>query len=765
MMQEEEEEDEVLTTEERMNNISLRTQPTDQQSGMLCVDGNNYEYTNYDNRIIDQSKVSSTFNQQQTQLLRWYQQLIDIHSPMGDGRRSTPATTDFATMVVTVSLHYEQLQKEYRTLLDLLVTAPSDDEDAATAIGMASSSTTKEAWKVEEDHETLARNTGASTISTESLDPLSAFVQEEDEKVNRERMIRESYQREKKANRSQSHHKQAYHYVPDEPQDPNDPSYIMANASAYIQLILKDLYRLPSPHSSNTKHTLSSTSSVDSGNVHNNTIPLQGRMQQLQSILYIFAISHPNVGYMQGMHEIASYCLYVVEKEMMDVPAVTLPTDRDTPNSISNNSSTNIEALAYWFTEQILMSLYIAYDVPVPLMTNTMPTLSTIGSSRQPPRMVSNTNQLLQMSNRILQGFVLIDPSLYTALQQSSVSASIPYQLIFTKWVRLLFGREITPTTTSTTTGTYIDPDTNSNTNMNHMQQEMSHADIVIYLWDILLDASYRMSQKTQLYQHQNSTQTTGTTILSPIQVVAEYFCAARLWHHKYTILHLQQHSSTTTNNYLLHWLMNVPPESIHQLQNIVVRMNYMIDHQYDNIYSPGSSSYQTNNYKLPPFYPVSAETYAMIQPQSNSSPLPHSNNVPSLQQSTSSRYHPLWDVSTFGSAGSDIDKDSIIGGSQSFLHTAAAAFSGATSSTSVSDPLLAPSLSAFAETISAKTQSIQKLLTKEWEQVRAHLHQDNVQEQPSSIGGDRHSVNHASATTHSQQYNLYNLDYYNNGM
>jgi hypothetical protein len=135
------------------------------------------------------------------------------------------------------------------------------------------------------------------------------------------------------------------------------------------------------------------------------------------------------------------------------------------------------------------------------------------------------------------------------------------------------------------------------------------------------------------------------------------------------------------------------------------------------------------------------------------------SHSQRSTQATTTSRIHPLWDTSTCTNAD---NTSSDIGGSTSFLHSAAAALADATSSSSLLLDPSAPSLTAFAETITAKTQSIQKLFVKEWEQVRAHLQQQDFLPPHQSVELDGADCTEASAT-HSQQSSLYNLDYYNN--
>jgi hypothetical protein len=531
-------------------------------------------------------------------------------------------------------------------------------------------------------------------------------------------MIHENYQRDKlrriQDNKSRGGQTQRQ-YIPDEPQDLNDPKIVKANANAYLQLIMKDLKRLSSPYQLTLEPTVeaaTSSPSTTTTTYTDNNLNDQPRMQQLKAMLYLFAISHPDAGYIQGMHEIASYCLYIVEIENEGTVA---------------NSSIFVQALSYWFTKQILTSLYIAYDVTIEndFTKNNKQTgnnyINNAVITRQPK--ISN-NQLLQMSNRIVQYMARFDPMLYTTLQ-STLSSSIPYQLIFTKWIRLLFGREVI----ASMTDSFLN---NSNNGSTDITTKLSHVDTVIFLWDELFDAVAKISHK----QHEQQI----TTDMSPLQIVAEYYCVARLWHHKYTIEHLQQHSATG-NNYLLHWFMNIPPESVQQVQFIVQRMNYIIQRQYNLNLTDGSKDI------LPQFHAIPSEILAMTNRPSS---IPSYPSDKSSTTSTISGMNSIWDAAPANSNS--------MGGPLSFLHNAAAIITSSDPTTTTK------AFSSLTETIAAKTQSIQKLIAKEWEQVQSQIHLDNNPLFDTNIDDVNAKARNYSSSVQDSQ-GLYNLNYYEGGM
>jgi hypothetical protein len=158
-----------------------------------------------------------------------------------------------------------------------------------------------------------------------------------------------------------------------------------------LVIIEKDLNRLPHP-----------TQAGQPGSPSQNSLPQEERITSLKDILYIYAQEHPEMGYRQGMHEIASYILFLLELEQADYP------DHPLFNPILPTS--------FALLERTLDQLRTAYDASV-------------------------EESLQQMSHSILGKIHQNDPALFHHLINSP---SIPPPPIYcTRWVRLLFSREV----------------------------------------------------------------------------------------------------------------------------------------------------------------------------------------------------------------------------------------------------------------------------------------------------------------------------------
>ena len=154
----------------------------------------------------------------------------------------------------------------------------------------------------------------------------------------------------------------------------------------FLQIIDKDLNRLPDPDQ-----------------VHGTSVCTDFRREILRQVLYIFACRHaPEPGYQQGMHEIASYLLYALELDGCGAPVAAASAD------------------TYHMLETVLEQIQPAFDVTADPATNKSP--------------------LEQMSIRILQVVAQHDAHLH----QKIMGLGVPPQLIFTKWIRLLYSREVT---------------------------------------------------------------------------------------------------------------------------------------------------------------------------------------------------------------------------------------------------------------------------------------------------------------------------------
>jgi len=174
--------------------------------------------------------------------------------------------------------------------------------------------------------------------------------------------------------------------------------------------------------------------------------------EKLSNILFIYARSHPDLSYRQGMHELAAPLLYVIQS------------DCDTFSALVNNFPTNVEDdlireakadLDKTVPGELFNRSYIeadTYSLFEALMEGQLSDWYRTGQSRhdalskmdrgQPwsrPQDRTTGNMLVSNLNNIHD--VLLkrhDPALYTRLEKMEIFP----QIYGIRWLRLLFGRE-----------------------------------------------------------------------------------------------------------------------------------------------------------------------------------------------------------------------------------------------------------------------------------------------------------------------------------
>ena len=137
------------------------------------------------------------------------------------------------------------------------------------------------------------------------------------------------------------------------------------------------------------------------------------RSTRLTEMLQIYAHQNPHIGYRQGMHEISSYLLLVIEMDLFDQESqqreVTSLLD---PNYIAHD--------AYYMLLAIMNQLGPAYDVK-------------INTGAESP--------MEQMAQSILAK--IRDVANDKSLHQHLLSLNGPPELYRTRWVRLMFSRKV----------------------------------------------------------------------------------------------------------------------------------------------------------------------------------------------------------------------------------------------------------------------------------------------------------------------------------
>jgi hypothetical protein len=378
------------------------------------------------------------------------------------------------------------------------------------------------------------------------LDPLTAMVQELDQATLRDQEIERQYHHRRTMGGKSGGHRNhratatAANVVDETPDE----------AAAYRELITKDLHRLaPIIVTSSTGKTVRDE--------HADRLVILGRL------LLLYSLEHKG-GYLQGMHEIASFVLHFVS-ESMEITDDVDHGDQDDTATASTTTADHAEADAYLLTCHILQSLTAAYDLE--------PTVSVLYQSKRILHLLSN----------------LSPPELYNTLHRHDTAHMIPFQLIFTKWIRLLFGREIGG------------PDMTNNIGM---------------VWD-------------------------GLFAVGNLQKAAEALAAARLWHYGHQIISLGHHHQGGHHHGdgeedLMHYCMNMPViDDPRDIQIWLRRMRVLLQLEPN-----------TPDLQLPPFVVPSPPQHVpfSFQPQSLHQQLLHPQQQP-MQTTTMST--SLWDNPT----------------------------------------------------------------------------------------------------------------------
>ncbi|KAL3899100.1 MAG: hypothetical protein SGARI_006532, partial [Bacillariaceae sp.] len=153
----------------------------------------------------------------------------------------------------------------------------------------------------EGDNQAAAAPDATNNNSAAMLDPLTAMVMEQEAQETRKAELYLKYRKER-ARMKRGLHVEAR--VIEGESDEVD--------RASLVIIEKDLKRLP--HPTEEKNANGSVSPRD------NTPEHEARITSLREVLYLYAQEHPDIGYRQGMHEIASYLLFVLELEHQEHP-------------------------------------------------------------------------------------------------------------------------------------------------------------------------------------------------------------------------------------------------------------------------------------------------------------------------------------------------------------------------------------------------------------------------------------------------------------
>jgi hypothetical protein len=177
-----------------------------------------------------------------------------------------------------------------------------------------------------------------------------------------------------------------------------------------LGLIEKDLARLPPEH-----HTYHHSRKNFGRQGEEASFPTSAmeRSTRLTEMLQIFAQQNPHIGYRQGMHEISSYLLLVIEMDLFDLESQ----QRE--------------------REQLLDPNYIAHDT----YTMFLAVMSQLGPAYDVKINQGAESPMEHMAQSILSK--IRNTANEKALHQHLLSLNCPPELYCTRWVRLMFSREV----------------------------------------------------------------------------------------------------------------------------------------------------------------------------------------------------------------------------------------------------------------------------------------------------------------------------------
>ena len=267
-------------------------------------------------------------------------------------------------------------------------------------------------------------------------------------------------------------------------------------------MIEKDLKRLqPDHHTYHHSRRNFQSQQIQGGEI-NFEETVQERTDRLTEILQLYALEHPEIGYRQGMHEIASYLMLVIEMDLFD--------QESQQQQFENNDLLVDEFLkhdTYHMLSCIMGSLGRAYDVK----------MSTTASNIESPMEVMARSILHKIRD------IASDGTLYRHLQ----SLHCPPELYCTRWVRLMFSREVKGWRN------------------------------VLLLWDVFLDLISKVPLRSMRKERYTRPGVTPPLQLGDfsLMLVLEASAASMILLQRASLL-----SADNDTNDSIHTLMNVPP-------------------------------------------------------------------------------------------------------------------------------------------------------------------------------------------------------------
>lgn len=187
-----------------------------------------------------------------------------------------------------------------------------------------------------------------------------------------------------------------------------------------MEVIAKDLNRLDDEHNQYFHSRLNwhlHTSCNDTNAPFE--VSHQRRDAILSDILHTYAKEHEDIGYQQGMHEIASYLLFAYEMDLFDIETSYLGNEDDLKLFAGILDADFMMHDVYWMLERVMQMLHEAYeDTPISVLEG----------------MDVHDCAILSKLKYVARGRDLYD---------QVHGYQIEPQLYSTRWFRLMFAREV----------------------------------------------------------------------------------------------------------------------------------------------------------------------------------------------------------------------------------------------------------------------------------------------------------------------------------
>jgi len=259
----------------------------------------------------------------------------------------------------------------------------------------------------EEDNEeegggTNVATPAATTAAADELDPLTAMMLQEQAQNDRMQELDLRYRKErarrKRIGTSSSSSAAATGGGGGEAGGGHEKDGSCDESAVTLRVIENDLRRLPDPFASSSSSAAGGRDGGDCGGRSGAGASSGERKRVLRRVLYLYHCEHGELGYRQGMHEIASWLLYSMELDGVDADL--------------------LGSECYSMLERILGGIAPAYDCAP-----------------------GHEKPLDGMSRRILALVERCDAGLCRWLEEAT--RDVPAAIYLTKWIRLMFSREV----------------------------------------------------------------------------------------------------------------------------------------------------------------------------------------------------------------------------------------------------------------------------------------------------------------------------------